>query len=264
MICSLCALTLLWLQQAPTTGQGWFQQGLAQHTAGQYDQAIASFTRAIDLQFNIPGATMRIARAHAGKGDAGAALEWLDRAAAMRPSNPSFVESDADFQALRRHPGFAAVLQKMQQNARPCAFQPDYKRFEFWIGEWEVFHSSGRKMADSRIESTLDGCVIVENWMPLGAAPGQGSGKSWNVYDGKGKWRQTYVTDFGEISEFEGRFQDPAMVFFREFTRGGKTMRVRMTFTPLEGKRVRQLIEQSADGGATWNPQFDGEYRPKS
>ena len=33
-----------------------------------------------------------------------------------------------------------------------------------------------------------------------------------------------------------------------------------MTFTPLEGQKVRQLVEQSVDEGKTWTTQFDGTY----
>lgn len=254
---------LLWFQATPTDGQGWFNQGLAQHTAGQHDEAIRSFQRAIELQFNIPGATMRVARAYSKKGDVTVAVEWLDRAAGSGFAAPQFVESDPDFEPVRRHAGYAAVLQKMNENFRPCAFRADYKGYQFWVGEWDVFNPAGRKIADSRIESTLDGCVIVENWMPLGAGPGQGSGKSWNVYDGQGKWRQTYVSDNGNISDFEGEFQGNALVFFRHFLRGGTNVTVRMTFTPLSDTRVRQLIEQSTDAGTTWTAQFDGDYRRK-
>ena len=46
--------------------------------------------------------------------------------------------------------------------------------------------------------------------------------------------------------------------------RDGSRIRSRMTLTPLEGGRVRQLIEQSSDEGATWTVWFDGTYVPHS
>ncbi len=43
-------------------------------------------------------------------------------------------------------------------------------------------------------------------------------------------------------------------------TSDGTTSRMIMTFTPLEDGRVRQLIEQSTDGGQTYTVWFDGYY----
>ena len=49
--------------QTPVTGSAWFAQGLEQHSNCAYDDAIHSFQSALDLRFNLPGASMRIARA---------------------------------------------------------------------------------------------------------------------------------------------------------------------------------------------------------
>jgi hypothetical protein len=35
----------------------------------------------------------------------------------------------------------------------------------------------------------------------------------------------------------------------------------RTSLVPLPGDEVRQLIEVSSDGGATWRPTFDARYR---
>jgi hypothetical protein len=35
-----------------------------------------------------------------------------------------------------------------------------------------------------------------------------------------------------------------------------------MSLTPLPGGTVRQVIEESRDGGATWQVGFDAVYRP--
>ena len=67
--------------QTPTSGSAWFQQGLAQHTNGAYDDAIRSFQAALDQRFNSPGASMRIARAFARKNDVEKAIEWMEKAA---------------------------------------------------------------------------------------------------------------------------------------------------------------------------------------
>ncbi len=41
---------------------------------------------------------------------------------------------------------------------------------------------------------------------------------------------------------------------------GGGSYLDRTTLTPVPGGRVRQVIEISTDGGATWKTTFDAEY----
>jgi hypothetical protein len=41
---------------------------------------------------------------------------------------------------------------------------------------------------------------------------------------------------------------------------GDRTSRQRITWTPLEGGRLRQHWESSGDGGRTWKTVFDGTY----
>jgi hypothetical protein len=43
----------------------------------------------------------------------------------------------------------------------------------------------------------------------------------------------------------------------------GGRQRERLTFAPLAGGRVRQLWEQSPDGGRSWTVVFDGTYVPR-
>ena len=43
----------------------------------------------------------------------------------------------------------------------------------------------------------------------------------------------------------------------------GKPLRQRITWSKLDGGRVRQLWESSTDDGRTWSVAFDGTYVPK-
>lgn len=57
---------------------------------------------------------------------------------------------------------------------------PEYQKFKFWVGEWNVTTTNGGKQAgESKVEVLDAGCVIFENWK--GASGG--SGHSINVYD---------------------------------------------------------------------------------
>ena len=49
------------------------------------------------------------------------------------------------------------------QAEKPCS-NPVYRRFDFWIGEWEAFGVNGKKAGDSKISVILDSCIILEEW----------------------------------------------------------------------------------------------------
>ncbi|HEX9764150.1 MAG TPA: hypothetical protein VGA39_02605 [Candidatus Acidoferrales bacterium] len=145
-----------------------------------------------------------------------------------------------------------------QEPRRPGCEQAEYRQFDFWLGDWDVLTPDGSKAGANRIERILNGCALLENWT---SARG-GAGKSLNFYNPAGKrWEQAWVADSGWIVKYQGEYRDGAMRFEGEsIQRDGSSVRSRMTVTPLEDGRVRQLIEQSKDGGATWSTGFDATY----
>lgn len=256
------ATGLLFAGASPTDGGGWFTQGLAQHKQGSYDEAIESFQQALKLKFNAPAAMMRIGRAYAKKGDVENALAWMGRSAEAGFAMPGPILADPDSADARKDARFAAILERMKKNATPCENDPGYRAFDFWIGEWQVETPNNPTKSASSIQKILGGCVILENWYGGGMNAGPGTtGKSMNYYTpATGKWKQVWVYDTGAIAEYEGEVRDGAMHYKREFEQGQAHAVARMTFTPIEGGKVRQLIEQSLDEGKTWTTQFDGIY----
>ena len=141
--------------------------------------------------------------------------------------------------------------------ASPCA-APESHQFDFWIGSWEVRTPQGRVAGTNRIEPILGGCALQEHWK---GARGM-SGTSINMYDpATGKWHQTWMDDHGTLLLLDGAFQGGKMIL-SGVTRsaGGASTQQRITWTPLQGGKVRQLWESSEDGGKTWSVVFDGEY----
>lgn len=141
--------------------------------------------------------------------------------------------------------------------AKPCAARPEYRQFDFWIGEWDV-QAGGQQAGASSVQLILGDCVIFENWT---GARGM-TGKSFNIYNAaKGKWQQTWVDSTGNVLELYGEFKDGAMRLVGEKPgpNGGKIIN-KLSFFPLEGGRVRQLWESSQDDGKTWSTAFDGLY----
>ncbi len=158
-------------------------------------------------------------------------------------------------------PGLTSFSQK------PCS-RPEYRQFDFWIGEWEAFGLNGQKAGDSKISLMLDSCVILEEW--TSAAVNRGlryAGKSFNTYNTTTKqWQQTWVDNAGGSNEYLlGRFEDNQIVFSSSpFKFSKDTMAIRkMTFTNLDPATLRQHGQLSKDNGNTWATEYDLEYRRK-
>jgi hypothetical protein len=152
------------------------------------------------------------------------------------------------------------------QATSPCADDPNFHAFDFWIGEWDVQPTGAARApigsgATSIVESQLGGCVIQENWLPGGRGA---AGKSFNVFNAVTKqWEQYYVDAGGRITYYRGAFTADGTLQL-EADQFGTTNRVRMTFFRQGPTQVRQLGQLSSDGGATWRVTFDLTYIRKT
>jgi hypothetical protein len=150
----------------------------------------------------------------------------------------------------------------------PCAKDPVYRQFDFWIGDWEAFGVKGKKAGDSKISLILDSCIILEEWTSAGSQQGLVyKGKSFNTYNANTKqWQQTWVDNVGSTTEYlKGSFQKDRIIFQTNpflFSKDSLAIR-KLTFFNLGPDKVRQFGEISKDNGTTWATEYDLEYRRK-
>ena len=152
-----------------------------------------------------------------------------------------------------------AAAQTAPPGPAPACTAPEFKQFDFWVGDWDVYPTGQERLvAHSRIEKLYNGCAIRENWMPLN---GQ-TGGSLNTYVASAKqWRQLWTDSSASWAEFRGGFEGRAMVLTGTgFAPNGAL--TRMTYMLRADGSVRQFGENSADGGKSWTPSFDFTYRP--
>jgi hypothetical protein len=150
---------------------------------------------------------------------------------------------------------------------KPCS-RPEYRQFDFWIGEWEAFNPKGQKAGDSKISLMLDSCTIFEEWTSANIQRGlRFAGKSFNMYNAaKKSWQQYFVDNTGTITEYtNGYYENNKMIVQTDNKKiNDSTWRIqKMTFYNLGPDKVRQHGENSNDGGKTWTTSFDLEYRRK-
>ncbi len=151
--------------------------------------------------------------------------------------------------------------------AQLACSKPEFRQFDFWVGEWEAFATNGNKSGDSKISIIIDSCVILEEWTGTANQGFTFTGKSFNSYNAATKqWQQTWTDNTGNTTEFlRGEGGNGKVVYYadRVTDTKGKLFMRRLTFTKLSNDKVRQYGEKSDDEGKTWVAEYDLEYRRK-
>ena len=151
----------------------------------------------------------------------------------------------------------AANSRTSDESPKPtsCA-TPEHRQFDFWIGDWDAFDfGTTNKVARTRVERTLNGCVLREVYEdPTGL-----KGESLTIYDAARKtWHQSWVTNRGQLLAIEGKLENGEIVLSGHDH--AKDTLVRGTWKAVDGG-VRETALTSTDNGGTWRPWFDLLFR---
>lgn len=140
--------------------------------------------------------------------------------------------------------------------AAPCD-APEYRQFDFWLGQWEVRTPDGKLAGRNHIEPGHGGCVLHERYRTERGY----AGESLNIYDATRRvWHQTWVDNGGLLLLIEGGWRDGRMLLEGQTTGAdGRITRHRISWTPAPDGSVRQLWE-STDAQGAWSVAFDGRY----
>ena len=245
----------------PQQPRYWTRLGTSLQMAGRPDDAVAAYRKAIGIT-TAPIAMYNLAAVFAKRGQKDSAFYWLDQLVANASySNDKAVSADEDFASLRSDPRFEPLLERMRAVLRPCLTRDESRRFDFWVGEWEVKNAQGQPAGQSSVQRLLEGCALYENWTDLQG----GGGKSLNSYNTDVKqWQQFWTDQYGRVTEYrESEWLDGSLRFTAKQIMPQGPALLHMTFTPVKPDVVRQFGEMSVDGGKTWTPTFDLYYYRK-
>ena len=158
------------------------------------------------------------------------------------------------------HPSFA---QAPAAAPAPCT-AAEYRQFDFWLGEWDVTPAGKTQPgATNTISAAHGGCVILEEYKA-----GAFTGMSVSFYDSALKrWRQTWMSAAGRPLYLSGGLDEAgAMAMSDEGLPSSQASGAinRLTWSATENGAVRQLWEQSKDGGESWAVIYDGLYTKKA
>lgn len=153
----------------------------------------------------------------------------------------------------------AATLAASSQPApaERCS-DPQYRQFDFFVGDWEVRDAAGAPQGLNLVTRDLGGCAIHEQWTSLSDDQW---GASTSAYDFRTHgWIHVWFDSWGNQVILRGGLKDGAMLMEGErLTPDGKRALERTRWTPSPGG-LHQLWDYSLDGGKTWKVRFDAFY----
>lgn len=232
-----------------------YRLGSALLNLGRSKDAVSHLESAMSISANSVFA-LALARAYAASGDKDKMYGVFEQSLKLGGIGAESLNNEKDFATVKTEPRFAEYVKKLDAAANPCRSKPEYRQFDFWIGEWAPQNVQGVTVGTSSIQLILKDCIIFENWnTPVS------SGKSFNLYDVRdGKWHQTWVDGSGLMTHYVGGLVGNDMVLVSENVVNGKKSLGRMTFSKLPDGNVRQHGESSNDDGKTWTTTFDFKY----
>ena len=242
----------------------WLRLGAAMRSLGRYEEALAAFEKAGQSGAGLFGEYGKAA-VYVALNQPEKAFASLDKAVQQGYADPDALTSDPDLSVLRNDPRFARIVEQAKKNQRPCAYTPENRQFDFWLGEWNVSTTQGAvPSGNSNIELILEDCVVQENWKSLNSPY---AGKSYNIYNASLKrWEQYWVDNVGGNIFFYGGLKDGVMDYWTDDLPqpDGTKLKRHLQFFKLGPDSVRQLSQGSSDGGKSWQVEYDFTYIRKS
>ena len=242
----------------------WLRLGAALRSLGRYEEALAAFEKAGQSGAGLFGEYGKAA-VYVALNQPEKAFASLDKAVQQGYADPDALTSDPDLSVLRNDPRFARIIEQAKKNQRPCAYTPENRQFDFWLGEWNVSTTQGAvPSGNSKIELILEECVVQENWKSLNSPY---AGKSYNIYNASLKrWEQYWVDNVGGNIFFYGGLKDGVMDYWTDDLPqpDGTKLKRHLQFFKLGPDSVRQFSQGSSDGGRSWQVEYDFTYIRKS
>lgn len=148
------------------------------------------------------------------------------------------------------------------QNECPCCSE-HHAKFDFWVGDWVVFDTTGTQVGENLIVKLENNCIINEHWT---GAKGL-SGRSYNYYDkSDSTWNQLWIDSNGGNLVLKGKPIDNLMILKSNLKKGKRVdwYYNKITWTNNSDGSVTQLWEIFDGEDNLLNTAFKGIYRRRS
>lgn len=142
-----------------------------------------------------------------------------------------------------------------------CCTQ-NHLQFDFWLGEWNVYDTDGKKIGENNIVKLEAGCLIQENWQGKSGS----TGSSFNFYDpSDSTWNQIWIDNQGNNLQLKGKATASSMVLQSELSQSpeGNWQYNRITWSIGTDGSVIQLWEVLDRDQEVEKVAFKGIYKRK-
>ena len=148
-----------------------YRLGLAFLNLNKTTEAQTHLEKAMTASPN-PVFALGLARAYARVGNKAKVFETLEKSTKAGGIAPETLTAEKDFAQWKDDAGFKDLVAKSDMAVNPCKASPEYRQFDFWIGEWDVKNPQGVPAGSSSIQLILGQCIIFENWSGGGGSVG--------------------------------------------------------------------------------------------
>jgi hypothetical protein len=251
------------LEADPEDGIAWLRVAQAERELGRRDKALETLAEAEAHGAPLSMVELERARNLAALGQSDAALRQLEASEHDGLTALDLLEHAGEFADLRSSDVFKRVYGSVRRRVFPCENVAGAGDFDFWLGRWEVRIADGTLVGHSEVTKQDGGCTVVERWHGAGGA----SGTSISFFaPSKGEWRQVWAGSGGTLIDLSGGLVDGSMHLEGtiEYVEPERVVAFRGTWTPQPGGAVRQLLEEFDLAAQSWQPWFEGSYRPEA
>ena len=237
------------VKDTPSNGVAWFRLASSLDQLGKTDDAIAAYSRAIDIGAQPAMSQFRLARLYAQQHKNSETFDHLQKFAAFG-ADSSMLANEPAFASLRGTAEFASALKTALEARYPCRNE---HTFDFWVGDFDTGAADPNAPPTGELHNTREyqGCVILERFA---AKAGGGAGMSMAFYDAnRHTWRMIWNDDSNSSNDFEGSYHDGAMRFEGwVLDAQGNKMLARNVLENVSPDVIRHQYSTSPDNGKTW------------
>lgn len=255
----------------PENGQAWQLLGYSLHANGDLDRALRVHQKAATFPAVRPVALYNVACVHSLQGRTDEAFDYLRQAMAAGFNDPNQYGSDPDLRSLHSDPRWEelgrklrgeemeevveepivkdvevvdAGAKKKRGQALSLAGMPAEKRFDFWIGEWDVYLGD-EKVTEWSVKKELEGKVIRQT--------GPYSMTVVNFEPNSKKWHMTWMSTEGHHDVLTGGLEGEALVMHQKVVREAPGSIGRWILSDVHKNYFSADWQLSADKGKTWS-----------
>lgn len=150
-------------------------------------------------------------------------------------------------------------IQSQNNRKVPCSTK-EYKQFNFWIGNWNVYNIKNQLIGTNKVVKMPNACAIQENWS---STSGASKGTSYNYYNTKDKsWNQLWIDNAGGSLVLKGGYKNNQMIMKSSLLQGKKGKYYnKLTFTKKNDGSIIQVWELIDANNKVLKELFRGIYK---